>query len=310
MIRELILEASRSQPFQEHVAHSRMLRRASQRFLPGEDLEDALRVAAGFWAARIPSVLTCLGEAVESAEAARAATHHYEHVLARVTAMELPADISVKLSHLGLAFGIEACLDNVLPIAIAANGAGRTLWLDMEDSSTTESTLRVFEALRVDHDGIGIALQANLKRTPEDLERLLSLNPLVRLVKGAYAEPADRAHTSRADVNAAFEQLAGELLSWSAAGRARPVFATHDTDLLEEISSLAAALGAGPHGYEVHMLYGIREADLNRLAREGARVRVLVSYGPDWAAWYLRRLAERPANLALAATALFAKRRE
>ncbi len=310
MIRELILEASRSQAFQDHVAHSAVLRRASHRFLPGEELADALSVSSALWAERIPTVLTCLGESVHSSEAATAAGWHYQDVLGRIEAARLPADISVKLTHLGLPFGVQACLDNLMPLAAESARRGRTLWLDMEDSSTTDATLSVFETLREGYENVGLALQANLRRTGDDLERLLQLDPLVRLVKGAYRERADRAHQTRKEVNAAYLQLAGELLSWSAAGRAQPVFATHDTALLEEISTLANALGAGPHGYEVHMLYGIRTADLKRLAREGTRVRVLISYGPDWAAWYLRRLAERPANIALAATALFAKRRE
>lgn len=310
MIRELIQEASRSPSFQQHVAHSSVLRRASRRFLPGERLDDALRVAEELWAERIPTLLTCLGESVTTPEAAAAASLHYVEVLRRVKAAELPTDVSVKLSHLGLAFGIEACLENLIPIATEAKKNGRTLWLDIEESATTDATLATFEALREGFDAIGIALQANLRRTPADLERLLPLDPLVRLVKGAYRESPASAYTTRHDVNAAFLQLAGDLLSWSAAGRAQPVFATHDTELLAEIANLAAALGAGPHGYEVHMLYGIRTADLKRLAHEGTRVRVLVSYGPDWAAWYLRRIAERPANLALAATSLIAKRRD
>jgi proline dehydrogenase len=310
VIRELIQEASRSPSFQQHVAHSAVLRRASRRFLPGEQLEDALRVATELWAQRIPTVLTCLGESVTTPDAAAAASLHYVEVLRRVKTAGLPTDISVKLSHLGLAFGIEACLENLIPIAAEAKRDGRTLWLDIEDSTTTDATLTTFEALREGFNDIGIALQANLRRTPADLERLLPLDPLVRLVKGAYRESAGNAHTTRRDVNAAFLEIAGELLSWSAAGRVQPVFATHDLELLEEIANLATALGAGPHGYEVHMLYGIRTADLKRLAQEGTRVRVLVSYGPDWAAWYLRRLAERPANLALAATSLLAKRRD
>jgi proline dehydrogenase len=310
MIRELILEASRSESFQRHVAHSAVLRRASHRFMPGEDLEDALKVAAAYWEERIPALLTCLGEAVTAPETAAAAAHHYAQVLDRVAAAGLPADVSVKLSHVGLAFGVEACLENLLPVLARAKRHGRTVWLDMEDSSTTDATLAVFEALREGWTDVGIALQANLRRTPHDLERLVPLDPKVRLVKGAYREGAKVAFSGRQEVNAAFLELAGELLSWSAAGRAQPVLATHDMELLKELGRLAETLGAGPHGYEVHMLYGIRTADLRRLAREGTRVRVLISYGPDWAAWYLRRLAERPANIALAATALLAKRRE
>jgi proline dehydrogenase len=310
VIRELIQEASRSPAFQQHVAHSSVLRRASRRFLPGEELDDALGVATELWAERIPTVLTCLGESVASPDAATAASQHYVEVLRRIGQTKLPTDVSVKLSHLGLAFGVEACLENLIPVAGEAKTVGRTLWLDIEDSTTTDATLATFEGLREGFDDIGIALQANLRRTPTDLERLVQLDPKVRLVKGAYRERADNAYTARRDVNAAFLELAGELLSWSAAGRAQPVIATHDTELLAEIAKLATALGAGPHGYEVHMLYGIRTADLKRLAREGTRVRVLVSYGPDWAAWYLRRIAERPANLALAATSLIAKRRE
>ena len=304
MIRELILDASKSRSFTSRVGHSRLVRRASARFLPGEELDDALAAADALWEARIPALLTRLGEHVTTLGEAAEAVHHYRVAIEAVRRKQLPVDLSVKPSQLGSAFDVHACARHLREIAAVAAEAGRLVWIDMEDATTTDRTLDLFERLSADHANLGIAIQANLKRSGDDLERLLPLRPRVRLVKGAYLEDGATAHQGRRAIDESYLELAARLLSWSAAGRAEPVFGTHDLEIVQHLQELAGALGAGPHGYEVHMLYGIRAADQRRLAAEGTRVRVLVSYGPDWAAWYLRRLAERPANIVLAASVL------
>lgn len=304
MLRELILEGSRHPALLNRVAHSQVGRRASSRFMPGEELEEALAAASQLWAEGIPSVLTRLGEHVTGEAAALDAVSQYVGALEELDRRSLPADISIKPSQLGLGFAPDLCARHLDDLAVRADAGGRLVWIDMEESSTTGATLALFERAAARRPNLGLAIQANLHRTKEDLERLVSLRPRIRLVKGAYAESGDIAWHGKAAIDKAYLELAGDLLTWAAAGRAQPVFATHDGVLLDEIAKLAVALGAGPHSYEVHMLYGIRGDEQRRLRGEGVGLRVLISYGPDWAAWYLRRLAERPANLLLAASAL------
>jgi proline dehydrogenase len=167
----------------------------------------------------------------------------------------------------------------------------------MEESRYVDVTLELYRRARAAGDAVGVCLQAYLRRTPADLQTLRPLAPAIRLVKGAYSEPADVALPRKRDVDAAYFALAEQLLAQAARGRARPVFGTHDIGLLTRIRARAAALGTAQSAFEVHMLYGIRAPEQRALARDGVRVRVLISYGSHWFPWYMRRLAERPANV-------------
>src|SRR2546429_320616 len=160
-----------------------------------------------------------------------------------------------------------------------------------------DATLELFQAVRAAHTGLGVCLQAYLRRTPADLEALLPLAPAILLVKGAYNEAPDVALPKKRDVDAAYAVLAGQLLERAAQGEARAVFGTHDLGLIARLRDRALAVGAAPGAYEVHMLYGIRAAEQRALQSEGVPVRVLISYGTHWFPWYMRRLAERPANV-------------
>ena len=167
----------------------------------------------------------------------------------------------------------------------------------MEDSRYTEVTLEAFSRVHASHAGVGLCLQAYLRRTGRDLDALLPLAPAIRLVKGAYAEPPDVAFPRKRDVDASYLALGERLLEHAARGAARPVFGTHDPRLIAQLRGRAAALEISKGAYEFHLLYGIRDAEQRRLAAEGETVRVLISYGTAWFAWYMRRLAERPANV-------------
>ncbi len=270
--------------------------------MPGEALEDALGAAARIAADGMGVVFTRLGEHTESAAQADDVREHYVHVLAEIAARALSAQISVKLTQLGLEphalSGDGPCADRLLALAWAAAQQGERVWIDMEDSSLTERTIAVFE--RVHHAGgrVGLCLQAYLRRTASDIERLRPLTPAVRLVKGAYREPPNVAFAHKRDVDRSYESLARRLLDMAADGAAEcPVFGTHDVRLVRALLAHARARGLAPGDAEVHMLYGIRTAEQRRLASEGVPVRVLVSYGHAWFAWYMRRLAERPANV-------------
>ena len=264
-----------------------------------EDAAVTVGIAAGQGAVALVtgSVLTQLGEQVTSRDEAAGVRDHYLRVLEDIRVRQLPTEISVKLTHLGLDRNPKACLQDLLALAARAAAAGSFLWIDMEESRYVDPTLELFQAVRAAHAGIGVCLQAYLRRTPADLEALLPLAPAIRLVKGAYNEPPDVALPKKRDVDAAYAVLAGRLLERAAQGEARAVFGTHDSGLIARLRDRALAVGAAPGAYEVHMLYGIGAARQRALQREGVPVRVLISYGTHWFPWYMRRLAERPANV-------------
>src|SRR5882724_3568220 len=297
--RRLLLRASRSAWLARQLSQRAFFRRAVRRFMPGEDVGAALAAAADLAREGLGSVLTQLGEQVTSREEAAGVRDHYLRVLEEIRQRQLPAEISVKLTHLGLDLNPKACFQDLLALAARAAGAGAFLWIDMEESRYVDATLELFQAVRAAHASVGVCLQAYLRRTPGDLETLLPLAPAIRLVKGAYNESRDVALPKKREVDAAYAVLAGRLLERAARGEARAVFGTHDLGLIARLRERALALGAAPGGgaYEVHMLYGIRAAEQRALCSEGVPVRVLISYGTHWFPWYMRRLAERPANV-------------
>ena len=297
LTRRLLIRASRSPWLAEQFRRRAFARRAVRRFLPGEDLGAALDAAATFAKSGIGSVMTQLGEQVRSASDAEAVRGHYLMVLDGIRARKLPAHVSIKLTHLGLEADTAWCRRAVDELAAKARAAGSFLWIDMEESGYVEATLDIYRGARGAGAEVGVCLQAYLRRTPKDLERLLPLRPAIRLVKGAYSEPAHVAFPKKADVDQAYFALAERLLAEARASRATPVFGTHDERLIERIRARAAELKAAPGIYEFHLLYGIRADAQRRLATAGEKVRVLISYGTAWFAWYMRRLAERPANI-------------
>jgi len=297
LTRRLLLRASRSAWLARTLRRRAFFRRAVRRFLPGEHVGAALDTAAALARDGIGSVLTQLGEQVTNRDEAAAVRDQYLRLLDEIRSRDLPAEISVKLTHLGLDVNPKACLQDLLGLAARAAAAKSFLWIDMEESRYVDATLELFRAVRAARPDVGVCLQAYLRRTPADLEGLLPHAPAIRVVKGAYNEPPDVAFPKKRDVDAAYAVLAGRLLERAAAGGARVVFGTHDLDLIERLRARALALGVTGGGYEVHMLYGIRAAAQRALAQQGVPVRVLISYGTHWFPWYMRRLAERPANV-------------
>jgi len=295
--RSVLLKASRSQWLARQLRERRFFQRAARRFMPGETLDSALDAAAQFGKAGLGSVLTELGEQVTSRSESEAVRDHYLGVLDKIQRRKLPAQISVKLTHLGLDGDRDACVQDVLALARKAEQARSFLWIDMEESRYTSATLDVYRRAKAEWSNVGVCLQAYLRRTPADLESLLALSPAIRLVKGAYNEPASVAFPKKRDVDAAYFQLTQRLLSETARQRVKAVFGTHDLDMIARIRQAAVAQRLDPSAYEFHMLYGIRAAEQRSLASHAAQVRVLISYGSAWFAWYMRRLAERPANV-------------
>jgi proline dehydrogenase len=220
------------------------------------------------------------------------------HVLDEVRRRGLPTQPSVKLTHLGLDVDRELCVASLRALAAHAERVGSFVWVDIEESHYVDATLDAFRRVRAGSDRVGLCLQAYLRRTPDDLESLLAMGASIRLVKGAYREPPTVAFPEKREVDAAYERLAERMLrAATEAGGGLPVFGTHDLALVERIRLRAASLGLPPDRWEVHMLYGIRTAEQHALARSGVSVRTLISYGTHWFPWYVRRLAERPANV-------------
>lgn len=296
LARSALLRASRSHWLADQFRRRSFGRRAVRRFMPGEDVGSALDAAATFAASGMGSVVTALGERVATRDEADAVRRHYLDVLDRIAARSLPTHVSVKLTHLGLDVDRELCTDAVRALAARAAAVGTRLFIDIEESHYVDATLALYHRVLAEHPGVGVCLQAYLRRTPDDLDAVLAAGGSVRLVKGAYREPPSVAFPRKADTDAAYFALAQRMLAAATAPRAQ-VFGTHDLALLERIRAHAAAQRVARDAWEVHMLYGIRSAEQRALAASGVTMRVLISYGTNWFPWYVRRLAERPANV-------------
>jgi proline dehydrogenase len=301
MLRKALLWAARNDWLRVHLAERPFMQRAVRRFMPGEEIGDALGAAAELQALGIGTLYTRLGEAITDPADAQAVEDHYRELLGAIDAARIEGEISVKPTQLGLDIDEDVCLGHLRALAAAAVERGSFLWIDMEDSSYVDRTIDLYQRLRATHANTGICLQAYLRRTAKDVERLLPLAPAVRLVKGAYDEPRTIAFRSKRDVDANYLGLAVTLIreSRSRAGM-RIGLGTHDVELIEQIATHAAAAGIGKDAFEVQMLYGIRAREQRRMAKAGYRVETLIAYGGAWYRWYMRRLAERPANVLFA----------
>jgi proline dehydrogenase len=308
MMRSLLLRLSRSRFLERQVRRRRFVRRAVRRFMPGEELDDALGAAQTLGRRGLGVVLTQLGENVDDAAAAEAVARHYNRALDRVAAFKLDAEISVKPTQLGLDLGMDVAVANLLPLVRKADQLDTTVWLDMEDSSYVDRTLELVRVARRESPRVGVCLQAYLHRTPADLAALMDPPTRVRLVKGAYREPASVALASRKAVDVRFAELGLQVLrNRDYVRAATPVFGTHDDQLIERVREYARQYRVNPRRMEFHLLYGIRTDLQEWLAAVGATVSVLISYGDHWFPWYMRRMAERPANLWFVAQQVFGR---
>ena len=272
-------------------------RRAVRKFMPGEELEDALAAAKVLVHDRIGTIVTRLGETLTGESQSDSVRDHYLAAFDDIKRRSLPTVVSVKPTQLGLDLSMDSCREHLDVLARKATATGSQLWIDMEDSSYVDRTIALYRELKAKYDPIGIAIQAYLRRTPQDIENLLDVKPMIRLVKGAYLEPPHVAYPVKRDVDLQYASQGERLLEAARDGRALPIFGTHDMTLVRHLVSRAAGLKVAPGGFEVHMLYGIRSSDQRSLAAEGHSVRCLISYGSQWFPWYMRRLAERPANV-------------
>jgi proline dehydrogenase len=293
----VLLGASRRPALRRALVGTPVTRQVVQRFVAGETLPEALAVVRRLTGEGIAVTLDHLGEGVTDPADARASRDAYLALLDGLAPLDLGADaeVSVKLSAFGQALpgGQDLALELVRPVAERAAAIGTTVTLDMEESATVDSTLAVLAELRRDHPATGAVLQSALHRTEDDAAALAVPGSRVRLVKGAYDEPASVAFRDRRDVDAAYARCLGVLMR----GPGYPMVGSHDPAMIELAQRLAAEYGRSPDSWEVQMLHGIRLDEQRRLAAAGTRVRAYVPYGVDWYGYFTRRLAERPANL-------------
>lgn len=299
-MRRLLLWMARNAWLKEHLPRLPFARRAVRRFMPGETPEEALQAGERIATDGIGLLYTRLGENLVDLGEAEAVTEQYHHLLDEIERRGLDAEVSVKLTQLGLDLDPDAALGHMAALADHAARLNGTAWIDMEGSAYTETTIGLYERLLADHPNTGICLQAYLRRTPNDVHRLLPHKPAIRLVKGAYDEPVSVAFRRRSEVDAAYQSLAVLMLPAAAAGDLRLGLGTHDVEMVDRIADFARSARLPITCFEVQMLYGIRANEQRRLAASGFVVRDLISYGEAWYAWYMRRLAERPANVAFA----------
>jgi proline dehydrogenase len=303
--RSILLRASRSPWLAQRFMRRPFARRAVKRFMPGEELTDALGAAKVLAGDDIGSLVTRLGESLTGESQADGVRDHYLGAFDEIARLGLPTWVSVKPTQLGLDHSQSACKRHLEDLATKADETGNRLWIDMEDSSYVDRTLDLYRGLKERHATVGIAIQAYLRRTPADIDSLLTLNPTIRLVKGAYAEPPHVAFPAKKDVDMAYVALSERLLEAASKGAAFPVFGTHDMSILRHITTRADALSLKPEDMEIHMLFGIRSTEQRAFAAQSRKVKCLISYGAQWFPWYMRRLAERPANVGFVVRSMF-----
>jgi len=295
MLRQVILAASRSGALRRVVEHAPVTKQVVNRFVPGASLDDAVHATTELVTSGRAVTIDYLGEDTLDATQAQATADAYVALLGRLADAGLTrqgrAEVSVKLSAVGQAFDEAMALDHATRISQAAADAGTTVTLDMEDHTTTDSTLDILGKLRQDFPGTGAVLQSYLHRTEADCRDLATEGSRVRLCKGAYKEPASVAFQGAKDVDRSYVRCMKVLM----AGPGYPMLATHDPRLVAIGLDLAKERAKGT--YEFQMLYGIRPTEQERLAAEGETVRVYLPYGDEWYGYFMRRLAERPANV-------------
>jgi proline dehydrogenase len=297
-MRSALLWASENQWLKDHLPRYRFVKKAVTRFMPGETLADATTEGRRLQNEGMEMLLTHLGENVNTADEALAVLRDYIGILDEVSRLELRAEPSLKLTHIGLDLGMETVLANMTRLLQHARELNNLVWIDMESSGYVDITLDLYRELRKSYDNVGLCLQSYLRRTEADLESLLPFGPVIRMVKGAYAEPAAIAFPDKKDVDENFYRLCLRMLDVDVVNRGGRIgLGTHDLGLIERILVETDSHETPKKAYEIQMLYGIKSEAQRQITRRGHRMVVLISYGPSWYPWYMRRLAERPANV-------------
>ena len=293
MLGKALRWASEKERVKRFVTESRLTRQIVNRFIAGDSVDDAISAIQRLNERGMGGILNLLGEGVVDPEGAQAAADEYLDSIHRVETSGVDTTVSVKLTQLGLGFDKGACIDHLRLLAAEARAIGTKIEIDMEQSAYVPDTIEIYRLMRRDFDDLRLAIQAYLRRTPVDLESLADVPPLIRLVKGAYAEPPEIAFQRNREIDAQYRFL----IDWLFERGTDPGVATHDSKLIAHAGRAAERKGVGLAGFEVQMIYGIRRELQEELARAGYRVRVYVPFGAAWYPYLMRRIAERPANV-------------
>jgi len=293
MISASLLRAAENRRLEQLVTRNRLSRALVQRYVAGTTLAEAITVAQQMQQKNLQVSLDLLGESVQNLSEASRATEDYVDTV-RAIALQAPgATVSVKLSQLGIAVDVEACVKNLQHLMEEAAVVGVLVEVDMEHSSVGRDTLEVFRRLLADFPESRVAIQAALRTTSADLESFTGTKPRVRLVKGAYAEPLSRALLDKDEIVGQYQHLS----TWALRNLPDPAFGTHDDRCIDHVKTAAANAGVSPGEFEFQMLYGVRRDLQEQLAAQDYRVRLYVPFGTQWYPYLMRRIAERPANL-------------
>ena len=293
MIKRLLLVASTNKRLEKLVSTSPLTRGVVGRFVAGTTLEEAIAVTRELQAQRIDVSLDLLGETVDDLAESATATKAYIEAVRAIAENRLGATVSVKLSQLGIGLDPAACAAHLDELLQAAAEVGVGVEVDMEHSSVGPAELEAFRSVLPGHPGTRVAIQAAMRRTPGDLGSFTTVKPRIRLVKGAFLEPTEKALQDRGEITAQYRYLA----DWALENLPDPAFGTHDDACIDHVKASAARLGLGPRDFEFQMLHGVRRDVQRRLADEGHRIRIYLPYGTQWYPYLMRRMAERPANL-------------
>jgi proline dehydrogenase len=295
MIKRLLLVASTDKRLEKLVSTSRLTRGLVSRFVAGTTLADAIAVTRELQAQNIDVSLDLLGETVDDLAESAIATKAYIEAVRAIAENRLGATVSVKLSQLGIAVDPTVCAGHLDDLLQAAAEVGVGVEIDMEHSSVGPAELEAFRAAVGEHPGTRVAMQAAMRRTPSDLESFTGVKPRIRLVKGAFLEPIEKALQEPQEITAQYRYLA----DYALANLPDPAFGTHDDACIDHVKASAERLGIGRRDFEFQMLHGVRRDVQRRLADEGYRIRIYLPYGTQWYPYLMRRMAERPANLLL-----------
>ena len=305
--RNTLLWASRNEWLKSRVPKMKFVQKAVKRFMPGEKVEEAIQATKELRHHNIPTTFTHLGENITSLEQAEENTQHYINLLEKINNENLDIEISLKLTHIGLDLSFDKTLDLLSSISEKANKFNNNVFIDIEDSSYVDKTIKFYRKIKEKNSNVGLCLQAYLYRTMDDIKNMIGINPWIRLVKGAYKESSTVAFPKILQVNENFLSLSKYLLERINEKGIRVAFGTHDLSIQEQVKKAAKSTGIDKRNLEFQMLYGIKTTEQYKLASEGYRIRTLISYGEHWYPWYLRRLAERPANVGFVIKNIFNK---
>ncbi len=305
--RNILLWCSKNEWLKKSFPKMKFTRRAVKKFMPGETVKDAITATRKLLENNIPATFTHLGENITTLEEAEENTKHYIALLDKINNENLDIEISLKLTQIGFDLSFDKTFELFSQIAAKTKDNNNFVFIDIEDSSYVDKTIDFYKKIKKKYDNVGLCLQTYLYRTMKDIEQMMDINPTIRLVKGAYKEPETVAFKSKKKVDENFFKISEFLLERIKELSWRSAFATHDMNLVKRIEDVGARLGIEKSNLEFHMLYGIKSSEQLKLIADGYRVRVLISYGEAWFPWYMRRLAERPANVGFVLKNLLSK---